>query len=349
MTIDCEGMTTETKVLIISSSGVFAELLRSFLSSDYGYKIIGVVKTVEPALELSADVVILDIFIPKAEEFEALRLLMRKTTIPLLVICPKAQRESIEKYLNEIGVGNLAVIEKLESDEAQDYGKMSQKVMSGLNTLVGGHHHPKQREKSRETGGKSFILRQISAVAIGSSLGGPRALNEILSKLNRDFPVPILITQHISNGFSESLVEWLATTSSFQVLLAKDGEIALPGYAYVAPENFHMEITSHNVIHLSVDPPEGGLRPAVSRLFRSMANVLGPKGVGVMLTGMGSDGAQELLMMKEKGAMTIAQNEESCAVFGMPQKAIALGAATVVLPLEEIASALEAVVGAKRR
>jgi len=183
---------------------------------------------------------------------------------------------------------------------------------------------------------------RIQVIAIGASTGGPPVLQRILSGLPRNLPVPLLIVQHIAAGFVQGFAEWLSGAAHFPVHIASHGEVPLPGHGYVPPDGLHMGVASGPRIVLSDHPPENGLRPSVAYLFRCAAQVLGPSAVGVLLTGMGKDGADELKVMKEKGAITIAQDEESCVVHGMPGEAIKLGAATHVLPPEGIAAMLAA-------
>jgi two-component system chemotaxis response regulator CheB len=177
-------------------------------------------------------------------------------------------------------------------------------------------------------------------VAIGASTGGPIALKAILSDLPKDFPLPILIVQHIAAGFTAGFSEWLAQSSGFPVRVATDGEPALPGHAYVAPDGYQMSISAGGFVILSDDAPENGHRPSVSHLFRSVAAAAGRNGVGVLLTGMGKDGAEELKLMKQRGALTIVQDPESCVIHGMPGAAISLHAETYVLPPSAIAQTL---------
>jgi two-component system chemotaxis response regulator CheB len=183
----------------------------------------------------------------------------------------------------------------------------------------------------------------IEAVAIGASLGGPAALMFILSRLNPLFSVPIFIVQHIVPGFTDGLVHWLQEYTSLEVVQPKDGETAKPGYCYVAPDHCHMEINKKNIISL-VPSKKEGIQPSVGRLFKSIAETYGKKSAGVILTGMGKDGAHELLLMKEKGAFTIAQDEKSCVMFGMPAEAIKIDAARKILPLEQIPEVLNELV-----
>lgn len=168
-------------------------------------------------------------------------------------------------------------------------------------------------------------------------------MKTVLSGLPEDFRLPMLIVQHIASGFTQGFAEWLSNASGIPVHIASDGEAPLPGHAYLAPDGFHLGVGKGLIIALSSDPPEsGGLRPSVSYLFRSVAQVLGPSAVGVLLTGMGRDGAQELKDLRAMGALTIAQDEASSVVYGMPGEAIKLGAAIYVLPPEGIAKFLSA-------
>jgi two-component system chemotaxis response regulator CheB len=180
----------------------------------------------------------------------------------------------------------------------------------------------------------------IRLIGMGASTGGPPVLQTILSGLPKDFPVPLLIVQHIARGFLPGMVDWLSQTTGLRVHIAAHGAIPLPGHAYVAPDDFHLAADARGHLVLAREDPESGLRPAVSYLFRSLADSYGASAVGVLLTGMGKDGATELQRMKARGAYTIAQDRDSSIVHGMPGAAIELGAATQVLPADKIAGAL---------
>jgi two-component system chemotaxis response regulator CheB len=182
-------------------------------------------------------------------------------------------------------------------------------------------------------------------VAIGASTGGPPVIQTILAGLPRHFPVPVLIVQHIAPGFVAGMTEWLSNTTGFQVHIAVHDTRPKPGHVYVAPDEAHMGFSANGRIVLSHDIPENHVRPAVSFLFRSLVATCGAKAVGVLLTGMGCDGAAELKALKDKGAITIAQDRESSIVHGMPGAAIALGGATHVLAADKIADALVKMIG----
>jgi two-component system chemotaxis response regulator CheB len=167
-------------------------------------------------------------------------------------------------------------------------------------------------------------------------------LRTIIARLPRAFPVPVLIVQHITKGFTPSLIKWLQDEASPRVQLAKQGDAMLPGYIYIAPDDLQMGVALNKRIALTLDPIEHSLRPSVSYLFRSLASVYGGQVIAVLLTGMGKDGAQELRYLRDQGAITIAQNKETSVVHGMPGVAIALGGAMHILAPEEIAPLLVA-------
>ena len=185
----------------------------------------------------------------------------------------------------------------------------------------------------------------VKVVAIGSSTGGPPVLKTIFRLLRKDFPLPILAVQHIAAGFLEGMVEWLDKECPLSVRIPRDGERILAGSVYFAPDNHHMGIREGGGIFLNTDPLENGLRPSVSRLFRSVTRSYGRHAVGVLLTGMGKDGARELKEMKDAGAVTLVQNEASCTVFGMPGEAVKIGGASHILAPEEIAAWLNTLAG----
>jgi two-component system chemotaxis response regulator CheB len=180
----------------------------------------------------------------------------------------------------------------------------------------------------------------IQVVAIGASTGGPLALQTILADLPKDFPLPVLIVQHMTPGFVQGFVEWLGRASGFAVRIAVNGESLLPGQAYIAPDDFHMGVRPDHRIFLAREQRNGTLCPSVSFLFGSVVQVFGCNAIGILLTGMGRDGVDELKLMKDAGAITIAQDESSSVVHGMPGEAIQIGAAQHVLPPQAIARTL---------
>ncbi|MBW4682036.1 MAG: chemotaxis-specific protein-glutamate methyltransferase CheB [Microcoleus vaginatus WJT46-NPBG5] len=177
-------------------------------------------------------------------------------------------------------------------------------------------------------------------LAIGASTGGPQALHTILTQLPANFPVPVICVQHISEGFLKGLVDWLNGECFLSVRIATAGEYPTAGTIYFPPEQHHLELDNKGRFHCSPAPPVSGHRPSVTVTFNSVANFYGKSAASVLLTGMGRDGADGMLSISKAGGLTIAQDEKSCVVFGMPKEAIALGSAQYILPLTEIAPVL---------
>ncbi|HVR82744.1 MAG TPA: chemotaxis protein CheB, partial [Planctomycetota bacterium] len=179
---------------------------------------------------------------------------------------------------------------------------------------------------------------KVRILAIAASTGGPGALSRLLSELPGDFPVPILLVQHMALGFGEGFVAWLNTALALNAKVAENGEPLSPGTVYVAPDDRHLGVSERSTIALSSAPPLAGFRPSGTFLFQSVAKAFGPSAVAVVLTGMGQDGAEGVRQIREFGGRVIAQDEETSVVFGMPKAAIATGSVEDVLPLQAIAS-----------
>ena len=186
----------------------------------------------------------------------------------------------------------------------------------------------------------------IQAVAIGASTGGPIALRAVLSGFTKGFPAPILIVQHVVPGFIAGLAQWLGEASEIPVCVASEGEKPLPGRAYLAPDGAHMTVDAGGVVRLVPRARGELICPSAGALFRSVAEAYGPRCAGVLLSGMGGDGAREMRLLRDRKAVTIAQDRETSLIFGMPGEAVRLGAAGYVLPVERIAPTLQSLAGA---
>jgi two-component system chemotaxis response regulator CheB len=195
---------------------------------------------------------------------------------------------------------------------------------------------------------RSLSRFPIRLVAVGASTGGPTAIQKILKGLPENFPVPIVLVQHISPDFVLPFVEWLRPSLAVGVEVASEGMIVRPGIAYIAPGDWHLTIDRERSLRLDQRPPINACRPSIDPLFSSVAEVYGRTAVGVLLTGMGIDGAGGLSQLRERGGRTIVQDEESAVIFGMPRAAIEKNAAEIVLPLSQIPSVLRRWVGAER-
>ena len=335
------------KVLIVEDSLVMQQLLKHAINSDPMLTVVGVASDGEEALEavkeLHPDVIAMDWQMPKLDGLEATRIIMETTPTPIVIVTGSVAAVSFRM----IEAGALAIIQQPPSVDHPDYKRETQqltrtlKLMSEVKLVKRMVRTSKEQETARPSG--NFFFRaesDIQIVAIGASTGGPNVLQKILSGLPKDIPVPLFIVQHISKGFTAGFVTWLQNTTNFPLHIASHDEYALPGHGYVAPDDFHMGVEQGPKIVLSHNGLENGLRPSVAYLFRSAAQNFGSHAVGVLLTGMGRDGADELKIMKKKGAVTFVQDEESSLIYGMPGEAIKLNAATYILSPEEITVAL---------
>jgi two-component system chemotaxis response regulator CheB len=341
-------------VLVVEDSPVVRELLVHILSSDPNLQVIGTAVSGEEALEalkrIQPDVITMDIHMPKMDGFGATRAIMETRPIPIVIVSGSSTTKEATTAFRAIEAGALAVVETPkgighpEHEAAVVQLVQTVKLMSEVKVIRRWARHRREVAVSAGLAPAEVGLRrqpaEIGLLAIGASTGGPVVLQTILAGLPRDLPVPVLIVQHMAPGFIQGFVDWLSETSSLPVHVASQGERILAGHAYVAPDGVHLTVRMGGVISLTHDEPENGLRPAVSHLFRSVTNVYGPSSVGVLLTGMGKDGAEELKLMRGAGAVTIAQDKESSVVHGMPGEAIKLDAACYVLSPDSIATVL---------
>jgi two-component system chemotaxis response regulator CheB len=289
----------------------------------------------------------MDLNMPRLGGIEATRRIMESTPAPIVVVSSNWSPHEMATMFEAMEAGAVAVLQTPVGighprfDESASQFVETIRLMSGVKVT--------KRRAKRRAGliGPSTLPKvmpapstNIKLVAIGASLGGPPALNTILMRLEKDFRFPVVICQHIAPGFLQGLVDWLTQTTGFPVHIGTHGESLVPGHAYIAPDAHQMGVAAGHHVALSTAGPEAGLRPAVSYLLRSVGRVYGASAVGVLLTGMGRDGAEELKAMRDGGAVTIAQDQKSSVVHGMPGEAIRLGGAMYVLEPEAIAAML---------
>jgi two-component system chemotaxis response regulator CheB len=349
------------RALIVEDSSVAQEFLSYILGSDPDIEVVGVARNGAEALEMAGDlrpsVITMDIHMPIMDGFEATRRIMESVPTPIVIVSGSTGAQELASTFRAMEAGALAVVLRpagidngaFEADSKQLI--ITVKLMSEIKVVRRISRDIRERRAEAATAfRRPRPTAGIQLVAIGASTGGPPVLREILSRLGKGFPFPIVIVQHIAAGFVGGFAEWLSGASEIPVRLAAQGEPALPGRGYLAPDGFHLGVTEGPRLALSDDPPESnGLRPSVSFLFRSAARIMGPRAVGVLLTGMGRDGAEELKAMRDRGAVTIAQDEASSVVHGMPGEAIKLGGAAFVLSPAAIADTLTALAAAEGR
>ena len=338
------------RVLVVEDSPVSRDLIVYLLSQDRRLEVVGTaadgLEAIEQTRRLHPDVVTMDIHMPKMDGLEATRVIMETIPTPIVVVSSTTQRYEVAATFRILEAGALAMVDKPSSLSGQSAAKLLEivRLMAEVKVVRRRPRVPAAVAAEPAAAVEGPTTSAVRVVAIGASTGGPLVLGTILAGLPKDFPAPVLITQHISPGFTEGFAQWLGQSSGFPVKLATQGEPLSAGRAYVAPDGTHLTVTVDGPAGcraaLNTEPPENGHRPSVSQLFRSVARGCGGDGVGVLLSGMGRDGAAELKRMQEQGALTIVQSPESSVVPGMPSAAIELGAGSLVLPPERIAAAL---------
>lgn len=357
-------MNSPLKVMVVEDSLTAQKLIVSILSKDPNIDVIGVASSGEEAIRLlenlEPDVITMDIHMPGMNGLDVTRKIMETRPVPIVVVSESCLVHDVERAFQLIDAGALSAIPKpvptpglSATGRSKEFeiaaGRLTQTVkdMSQVKVV---RRWPRLR-KPDEPGqaiSTSRLTRlpkaeQLSVIALGASTGGPAALCEVLKGLPANYPLPIVAVQHIAPGFLAGMVEWMNQSLKVKVKVAAAGEVLKAGHLYIAPEGRHLALqkaASNIAIALDDGPPKRGHRPAVSHLFASLADDFGPSALGILLTGMGQDGASELLRMKEAGATTIAQDKESSVVHGMPGEAIRLGGAVHVLSLEAIAEVL---------
>ncbi len=348
---------TIIRVLIVEDSFTVREYLKHIINSDPGLEVVGVAKDGEEGVKLAKlkrpDLVTMDIHMPKMDGFEATRRIMEECPVPIVVVTSSWDPGSVENSFRAIDAGALVALEKPPGLGHPKSEKLVAKLVQTIKTMSEVRVVRRSRPRMKPGGapaispeaGPAVARQRIEVVAIGASTGGPPVLRNILSALGEEFSVPILIVQHMAAGFLEGMVEWVNNESELSIRIASDGEHIRSGVVYFAPDSHHMGVTGGGRIVLSEGPAENGVRPSVSHLFRFVSKAYGKRGAGVLLTGMGKDGAAELAQMREKGAVTIAQDKDSSVVYGMPAEAIKLNGAVHILSPEKITAFLNSIGG----
>lgn len=343
------------RVLIADDSLVAREMLTQILMSDPGIEVVGTAANGQEAVDMVArlrpDLVTMDVHMPKMDGLEATERIMAYTPTPILVVSSSVHGEGMGRAFDALAIGALEVIKKPEPRDWAALEAIGRDIIRRVKILarvrvithIRGRRSPVHRaepEHIKPVRGR----RRVQVVAIGSSTGGPSALLNVLGRLSPDFPLPIVIAQHIAEGFVPGLASWLDAGCKVKVLPAEEGRPVEPGAAYLAATGSNMELDG-STVRFTV-PLAGQLYiPSADTLFESVARSYGPHAVGVLLTGMGTDGARGLKQMHDMGAPTICQDEATSTVWGMPKAGIDLGAADAVLAAHDIAEEIERIVG----
>ncbi len=269
---------------------------------------------------------------------------METEPTPIVIVTASTSHENVEMTFRTLQAGAVAIVRKPEGlghpGHHEEARKLLQTVRLMSEVKVVKRWARTMRERAPAAMPEVRATQDIEVVAIGASTGGPVVLHTILEKLPEDFGIPILIVQHIAAGFVGGMADWLSRDCSLKISIPAHRERMAPGNVYLAPDGYQMGVERGGRIVLTSDSEDSELRPSVAHLFRSVAGVYGGRAAGVLLTGMGRDGAKELALMRERGAITFAQDKETSAIFGMPGEAVRLGAANFVLPPAGIAEGL---------
>lgn len=334
------------RVLIVDDSATAREVLSNALKKDREIEIIGTAPDAYVArdkiVSLKPDVVCLDVEMPRMDGITFLKKIMKYMPVPVLMVSSLTQR------------GASVTLDALEAGAIDYVAKPHQNIYDGIDDIekeliakvkMVASSNLKARISKRISSGESIIEKKYSLanttnkiIAIGASTGGTVALTELIQSLPRDIPGTVIV-QHMPAGFTDSFAKRLNELSEVEVAEAKDGDIISKGKVLIAPGDYHMVIRREGgqyKVKLGTGDKVSGHRPSVDVLFNSVSKYAGSNAIGVILTGMGSDGAKGLLQMKNSGAHTIGQDEKSCVVYGMPKVAYDIGAVEIQLPLEKI-------------
>jgi len=334
------------RVLLVEDSVVTREYLSHLLQEDPEIEVAGTardgIEAVEQAQRLKPDLVLMDVHMPRMNGYDATRQIMERSPAPIVMISASIDQDEVAMTFAALEAGALTVLPKPLGPSHPLHADSARKVLETVKLMA--EVKVVRRWPRRETPAPPSPIdpgeRRIRLVAIGASTGGPPAVAQILKGLPADLGFPILFVQHIAAGFAAGLVEWLRQVTPLSVKLAEPDETVKPGTVYVATDGEQMGITRQGRIRISHEPAADGFCPSVSYLFESAAEAYGRAALGILLTGMGRDGAAGLRRLRDTGALTIVQDEESSVVFGMPQEAIRLGAAEKVLNPAEICQAI---------
>ncbi|BDL40206.1 chemotaxis-specific protein-glutamate methyltransferase CheB [Methylorubrum extorquens] len=339
------------RVLVVEDSLVVRILLTHIIARDPRLELAGAVESGEAALAaietVRPDVISMDIRLPGIDGLETTRRIMASRPTPIVVIADSVEDSSLKISMNALRAGALSVVEKPVATTNDGYEAVAGQICTQLRIMaavpvirrrpIGAEWNARKTAPMPELGVPLESEAAPNVLAVAASTGGPPALAKVIGGLSADFPLPILLVQHMGAAFMDGFASWLDGVVPLAVGVARDGQTMQAGHVYVAPGDRHLELGTNGTLRVSDGAPVGGQRPAATVLFRSVARQAGAQGIGVLLTGMGEDGAQGLLDMRKAGAATVAEHESSAVVYGMPAAAVRLNAASRVLPVDQVA------------
>ena len=344
------------RVLIIDNSAFMRVLIADMLKNDADIEVVDTARNgkegIEKVIALQPDIITLDVEMPVMNGLETLAELMKMKPVPKVIMLSGATYEGAEATIKALELGALDFAAKptasiIEFDIEHIRDELTNKIKS-IGKSKGMYYPHVQAKKRLSLTKKNFFSGSVYGeclkhiVVIGTSTGGPKALQEVLTKLPEDIPAAVLVVQHMPPGFTKSLSERLNSLSQINIKEAEEGDVLKPGWAYIAPGDYHMLINNYGNyeyrISINRESPVTGHRPSVNVMMKSVAESGHKNIIAVMMTGMGNDGSEGILKIKETGGITIAQDESTSVVYGMPKSAVNIGAIDIITPLENIAS-----------
>ncbi len=337
------------RVLVVEDSRTQCELLVRLLSASGDFTVVGTAtngqEAVTATLRLRPDVIAMDIHLPIMDGYEATRQIMQRCPTPIVMVS-NSNGDAERRAVQSLAAGALAVVRKpaglqpgVQQVDRTNFLTML-RLMAGVRVVT---RYPPRSQRSSAL--LSDRTTQPQILAIAASTGGPVAIQTVLNGLEQSYPLPILVVQHIARGFMQALADWLDSTTPLTVRVAQAQEPLLPAHVYLPPDDQHILVTQPGHIALRAAVPGDRYCPGADVLFESVARVYGKRAIGVILTGMGDDGARGLLVLRTAGGLTLGQDEASCVVYGMPQAALAAGAVTRMESLSHLADVILAHTG----
>lgn len=341
------------RILIVDDSNTEILLLKHIFESEKDMQVIGIANNGEEAvkmtLSLKPDLISMDLLMPVMNGVDATKSIMTQQPTPIVVISSAVNEDIIDSTFQALEAGALSVIEKPSMNNKNHFEKTRKRIIDTVRSMAEIKVIKRRfaikplQKKIKKLPTFKIEPRAYELIAIGTSIGGPQALKTILSQMPHDFPVPIVIVQHMTKGFIEGFTHWLNQQCSLSIKCADNHEVLQDATVYFAPDQYHLTIKRFNgrlMTHLIKSEPVSGFCPSATVLLQSVAEVCGKNAIGILLTGMGSDGAQGLLALKNAKAHTLIQDPKSTVVFGMAGVAHSLGAADRVVELDLIADYL---------
>jgi two-component system chemotaxis response regulator CheB len=334
-----------TKVLIVDDSALMRQMLGEIIGGYDDFEVVGAAHDPYIAREkikaLNPDVLTLDVEMPRMDGLTFLKNLMRLRPMPVVMVSSLTKKDA-ETTLRALELGAVDFVTKPTAQTTEDLERYGEMIVEKLRAAASAGSPRVRGERDRPRSSPNPVqpaFRPGQLVAIGASTGGTEALRDVLTRLPDTFP-PIMVVQHMPEMFTKMFAKRLDGLCRITVSEARQGERIRPGHAYIAPGDMHMRLAregDHFAVALDQEPPVNRHRPAVDVLFHSVAEIAGKTSVGVILTGMGADGKSGIRALKEAGARTLAQDRDSCVVFGMPKAAIDTGCVDAVVPIAEMA------------